>query len=260
MYRIVFLLLISVPGISWATFDWTAVLDGVHRSEANKARDIYRHPRETLEFFGLQEGQTVVELSPGGGWYTEILAPYLEPAGKLSVTHHNPEAGGYYKRSRNSYDEKVKSNPLFKGVKVITADVPPSMPFTKPATQDLVVTFRNLHNWLGQDAMKAIMQEAYNSLKEGGHFGVVEHRAPEGSDLEFMKKSGYVTQSLAIQTAQEVGFKLVASSEINANPKDTANHPRGVWTLPPSFRLKDQDREKYAAIGESDRMTLLFRK
>jgi predicted methyltransferase len=145
-------------------------------------------------------------------------------------------------------------------VKVITADVPPSMPFTKPATQDLVVTFRNLHNWLGQDAMKAIMQEAYNSLKDGGHFGVVEHRAPEGSDLEFMKKSGYVTQLLAIQTAEEVGFKLVASSEINANPKDTADHPKGVWTLPPSFRLKDQDRAKYAAIGESDRMTLLFKK
>jgi predicted methyltransferase len=102
------------------------------------------------------------------------------------------------------------------------------------------------------------MQEAYNSLKEGGHFGVVEHRAPEGSDLEFMKKSGYVTQSLAIKTAKEVGFKLVASSEINANPKDTADHPRGVWTLPPSFRLKDQDRAKYAAIGESDRMTSII--
>ena len=108
--------------------------------------------------------------------------------------------------------------------------------------------------------MKAIMQEAFNSLKVGGHFGVVEHRAPEGSDLEFMKQSGYVTQSLAIQTAQEVGIKFVASSEINANPKDTADHPKGVWTLPPSFRLKDQDREKYAAIGESDRMTLLFKK
>jgi predicted methyltransferase len=104
------------------------------------------------------------------------------------------------------------------------------------------------------------MQEAYNSLKKGGHFGVVEHRVPEGSSLEFMQKSGYVTQSLAIKIAKEVGFELVASSEINANPKDTADHPRGVWTLPPSFRLKDQDRAKYAAIGESDRMTLLFKK
>ena len=249
--------------MTYAAHHADPLLDAVNnpaRNSAYSARDASRHPYETLSFFQINPSMHVLELSAGGGWYTEILAPYLKDSGKLSVTHHNPETGGYYERSRNSYDEKVKSNPLFKGVKVITADVPPSMPFTKPATQDLVVTFRNLHNWLGQDAMKAIMQEAYNSLKEGGHFGVVEHRAPEGSDLEFMKKSGYVTQSLAIQTAHEVGFKLVASSEINANPKDTADHPRGVWTLPPSFRLKDQDREKYAAIGESDRMTLLFKK
>jgi len=254
---------VSFSGNIEAAHHKDALLDAVNNPERNvnySARDNYRNPYETLSFFQIKPTMHVLELSAGGGWYTEILAPYLEPLGKLSVTHHNPEAGGYYKRSRNSYDEKVKSNPLFKGVQVITADVPPSKPFTQPGTQDLVVTFRNLHNWLGQDAMKAIMQEAYNSLKEGGHFGVVEHRAPEGSDLEFMKKSGYVTQSLAIQTAEEVGFKLVASSEINANPKDTADHPKGVWTLPPSFRLKDQDRAKYAAIGESDRMTLLFKK
>jgi predicted methyltransferase len=265
IYQILGLLTIAVSfsGNIETAHHKDALLDAVNNPERNakySVRDNFRNPYETLSFFQIKPTMHVLELSAGGGWYTEILAPYLEPAGKLSVTHHNPEAGGYYKRSRNSYDEKVKSNPLFKGVKVITADVPPAMPFTKPGTQDLVVTFRNLHNWLGQDAMKAIMQEAYNSLKEGGHFGVVEHRAPEGSDLEFMKKSGYVTQSLAIQTAQEVGFKLVASSEINANPKDTADHPRGVWTLPPSFRLKDQDREKYSAIGESDRMTLLFKK
>ena len=108
--------------------------------------------------------------------------------------------------------------------------------------------------------MKSVMQEAYNALKDGGRFGVVEHRAPEGSSMEFMKTSGYVSQSLAIQTAQDVGFQLVGTSEINANPKDTVDHPKGVWTLPPSFRLKDHDREKYAQIGESDRMTLLFKK
>ena len=240
-----------------------ALLDAVNNSDRNSkysARDDYRNPYETLSFFQIKPTMHVLELSAGGGWYTEILAPYLQPAGKLSVTHHNPEAGGYYKRSRNSYDEKVKSNPLFMGVEVITADVPPTQPFTKPATQDLVVTFRNLHNWLGQDAMKAIMQEAFNSLKVGGHFGVVEHRAPEGSTMEFMKTSGYVSQSLAIDTALAVGFTLVATSEINSNPKDTADHPKGVWTLPPSFRLKDQDREKYSEIGESDRMTLLFKK
>ena len=134
----------------------------------------------------------------------------------------------------------------------------PSGSFTEPGTQDLVLTFRNLHNWLGRDAMQAVMQEAYNALKDGGHFGVVEHRAPEGSSMEFMKKSGYVSQSLAIESALQVGFKLVATSEINANPKDTADHPKGVWTLPPSFRLQNEDKSKYQDIGESDRMTLLF--
>ena len=240
-----------------------ALLDAVNNSDRNSkysARDEYRNPYETLSFFQIKPTMHVLELSAGGGWYTEILAPYLQPAGKLSVTHHNPEAGGYYKRSRNSYDEKVKSNPLFMGVEVITADVPPTKPFTKPATQDLVVTFRNLHNWLGQDAMKAIMQEAFNSLKVGGHFGVVEHRAPEGSTMEFMKTSGYVSQSFAIDTALAVGFTLVATSEINANPKDTADHPKGVWTLPPSLSLGDENKDEYMRIGESDRMTLRFRK
>lgn len=231
-----------------------------NRNEAYAARDSFRHPYKTLSFFEISPSMHVLELSAGGGWYTEILAPYLKKSGRLSVTHHNPMAGGYYKRSRNSFDTKVASNPLFKGVQVLTADVPPSQPYIEPNSQDLVLTFRNLHNWLSRDAMKSVMQEAFNALKDGGRFGVVEHRAPEGSSMEFMKTSGYVSQSLAIQTAQDVGFQLVGTSEINANPKDTVDHPKGVWTLPPSFRLKDHDREKYAQIGESDRMTLLFKK
>jgi len=240
-----------------------ALLEAVNNSDRNvaySARDNFRNPYETLSFFQIKPTMNVLELAAGGGWYTEILAPYLKADGQLFVTHYNPEAGEYYKRSRNSYEKKVASNPLFEGIKVITMETPPAQPFTKPESQDLVVTFRNLHNWLARDAMKAVMQEAYNSLKEGGYFGVVEHRAPEGSSLEFMKKNGYVSQSLAIETALEVGFKLIATSEINANPKDTADHPKGVWTLPPSFRLKDTDRSKYEEIGESDRMTLLFKK
>tara|TARA_B100000575_G_scaffold218703_1_gene179217 strand:- start:1089 stop:1895 length:807 start_codon:yes stop_codon:yes gene_type:complete len=231
-----------------------------NRNPSYTKRDKYRNPYETLSFFRINPSMHVLELSAGGGWYTEILAPYLKVNGQLSVTHHNPDAGDYYLRSRTAFDEKVKSNPLFEGVKVITADVPPSSAFTDSGSQDLVVTFRNLHNWLGRDSMKAVMLEAYNSLKPGGYFGVVEHRAPEGSSMEFMKRSGYVSQSLAIEKALEVGFKLIDTSEINANPKDTANHPRGVWTLPPSYRLKDKDRAKYESIGESDRMTLLFKK
>lgn len=231
-----------------------------NRNPSYIKRDNYRNPYETLSFFQINPSMHVLELSAGGGWYTEILAPYLNANGQLSVTHHNPDAGNYYLRSRTAFDEKVKSNPLFKGVRVITSDVPPSNAFTEPETQDLVVTFRNLHNWLGRDSMQAVMLEAYNALKPGGYFGVVEHRAPEGSSVEYMKKSGYVTQSLAIEKALEVGFVLVGTSEINANPNDTADHPKGVWTLPPSYRLKDKDRAKYESIGESDRMTLLFKK
>tara|TARA_B110000008_G_scaffold142260_1_gene143952 strand:+ start:421 stop:1227 length:807 start_codon:yes stop_codon:yes gene_type:complete len=239
------------------------LLDAVNNADRNpkySVRDNFRNPYETLSFFQIKPTMHVLELAAGGGWYSEILAPYLKTSGKLSVTHYNPQGSGYYKRSRDSYDQKVASNALFKGLSVITAETPPTQAFTKPATQDLVLTFRNLHNWLARDAMKAVMQEAYNSLKVGGHFGVVEHRAPEGSTMEFMKTSGYVSQSLAIETALSVGFKLVATSEINANPRDTADHPKGVWTLPPSYRLKDKDRSKYTKIGESDRMTLLFKK
>ena len=236
------------------------VVNNPNRNVEYVARDKFRHPYETLSFFNISPSMHVLELSAGGGWYTEILAPYLKEKGQLSVTHHNPQAGGYYKRSRDSFDAKVASNPLFEGVNVLTADVPPTQAYIQPNSQDLVLTFRNLHNWLSRDAMQAVMQEAYNALKDGGHFGVVEHRAPENSSMEFMKTNGYVSQSLAIKTAQAVGFKLIASSEINANPKDTADHPKGVWTLPPSYRLKEQDRSKYQSIGESDRMTLLFKK
>ena len=145
----------------------------------------------------------------------------------MSVTHYNPEGSGYYKRSREAYDKKVSSNPLFDGVTVITAETPPTDPFTEPETQDLVVTFRNLHNWLARDAMKQVMQEVYNSLKDWWAFWGCRASCARGSSMEFMKTSGYVSQSLAIETALEVGFKFIATSEVNANPKDTADHPKG---------------------------------
>ena len=257
------LAIFGLTQIAYAANQTDSLLDAINDPNRNPSytkRDKYRNPYETLSFFQINPSMHVLELSAGGGWYTEILAPYLKAKGSLSVTHHNPDAGNYYMRSRNSFDEKVKSNSLFEGVKVITADVPPSSPFTEPESKDLVLTFRNLHNWLGRDSMQEVMLEAYKSLKPGGYFGVVEHRAPEGSSIEFMKKSGYVTQSLAIEKALEVGFVLVDTSEINANPNDSADHPKGVWTLPPSYRLKEKDRAKYESIGESDRMTLLFKK
>ena len=249
--------------LSPASFSDDALKASIQNPDRNlsyKERDDSRNPYETLSFFKINSSMHVLELAAGGGWYTEILAPYLHDDGKLSVTHYNPEAGKYYKRSRDAYEAKVDSNPLFHGIVVITGDIPPTQRYVRSESQDLVLTFRNLHNWLARDAMTEVMAEAFYALKPGGYFGVVEHRAPEDASLEFMQTSGYVSQSLAIKVAESVGFQFVGSSEINANPRDEKNHPKGVWTLPPSYRLKDQDRSKYEEIGESDRMTLLFKK
>ena len=222
------------------------------RTPANVARDKYRHPAETLAFFGVEPGHTVVELWPGGGWYTEILAPYLASGGTLHVV---PPAGTYDQRIRT----KIASNPVYGAVQVATfnAGQPTSIP---SGSADVILTFRNVHSWLDGDAPIAgqVFAEAFRVLKPGGTLGVVEHRLPEAADDARQLASGYVKVSTVRRLAEEAGFKFVGSSEINANPKDTADWPDGVWTLPPALRLGDKDREKYLAIGESDRMTLKF--
>ena len=217
------------------------------RTESYKERDIYRHPYETLSFFGIESDMTVVELNPGGGWYTEILANYIHYPGTLIAAQGNY----YYDR----FKEKLDSKPMYGRVELVALD----SKLADANSVDAIVTFRNLHNWLGPQ-MENIFKNSFTALKPGGIFGVVEHRANAGTDLNLMKRSGYVTESLAIEVAQKNGFELVAKSEINANLKDLKNHPKGVWTLPPSLRLKEVDRDKYKSIGESDRMTLLFRK
>nr|WP_085285983.1 methyltransferase [Colwellia chukchiensis] len=229
---------------------------GDHRSSANKARDVYRHPLETLTFFGFQPEMTVVEITPGGGWYTEILAPALKGKGKLYGAHY-PDTGAdnYYSNSRKKLEKKLAGNAVFSEV-ILTDFVPRQASELAPAgSADLVLTFRNLHNW--QDAgVEQVFKDAYKALKKGGVLGVVEHRLPEGADAS--KAKGYVSQSKTIAQAEAAGFRFVASSEINANSKDKANHPKGVWTLPPSLALGEKDKAKYMAIGESDRMTLKF--
>ena len=233
----------------------TSALEHSVRSEKNMARDEFRHPYETLTFFGISPSMKVVELSPGGGWYTEIFANYLEK-GNLIAAHHDPNSkSNYQKRSRARFEEKLGSNPVYDSITLVNLDGR----LSEPGSVDAVVTFRNLHNWIGS-SMDSIFENSFTALKSGGILGVVEHRAPTGTLVDSMKKSGYVTENYAIKAAQKAGFVMLGKSEINSNPKDTADHPRGVWTLPPNLRLKDQDREKYLAIGESDRMTLLFRK
>ena len=232
-----------------------------HRTPAFSARDRYRHPKETLEFFGLKPDQTVVEVWPSSGWYTEILAPYLRAQGKyyaagFTVDDNAPQ---YRRDLAQKFGEKLAARrDLYDRVTVSELGRPDQWTACPPGTADLVLTFRNVHNWMNADYEADMFRAFHAALKPGGVLGVVEHRAKPGTSREDMKQSGYVTEEAVIRMAEAAGFKLDARSEINANPKDTKDHPEGVWTLPPSLRLKDKDREKYVAIGESDRMTLRF--
>ena len=228
------------------------------RSIENIKRDKFRHPYETLKFFGIEPEMTVVELSPGGGWYTEILAIYMYDKGELITAPYSATLSDYAKRSREAFESKLNSKSIYEKVKIVDL-------FGKLAeneTVDAVLTFRNIHNWLGEDGsgVEKVFEQAYAALKPGGILGVVEHRARSGISIKEMKKSGYVTEELTINLAEKAGFNLSNKSEINANIKDTKDHPNGVWTLPPSLYLKDGDKQKYLQIGESDRMTLLFKK
>lgn len=237
---------------------------GEHRAPENRARDRYRHPVETLQFFGVEPGQTVVEIWPGGGWYTEILAPLLHDNGQFYAAVFSDKAEnqpGYRARLNKSLRDKFAAHPEIYGeVKITHLHIPGETAITPAGTADRVLTFRNVHNWLAGGYAQEVFDAFFLALKPGGLLGVVEHRAKPGTGLDAMIKSGYVTEDKVIELASNAGFELIAKSDINANPKDTADHPQGVWTLPPSLRLGEQDKEKYLAIGESDRMTLLFRK
>lgn len=245
------------------------VIAGSHRSEANRARDVFRHPQETLAFFGLAVGQTVIEITPGGGWYTEILAPALMNDGQYIAAIINPEgvvsegAKAYYSKSNQAFRDKLAASPdLYGQAQVVEIDM--SAPSFGPENSaDLVLTFRNVHNWVNQDAAQGMFDGFYKVLKPGGVLGVVEHRAraDETRELKEVAKTGYFPESVVIEMATQAGFQLAEKSEVNANPDDTKDHPNGVWTLPPGNNYKDipeADQAKYQSIGESDRMTLKF--
>ncbi|MCC4832904.1 methyltransferase [Shewanella sp. 10N.7] len=231
------------------------------RSEKNAARDEYRNPAETLAFLGIQPDDTVIELWPGGGWYTEILAPYLAEKGKYigGIFETNPKEDTkrtqYYAKSGKKFETWLSDNKEAVGnASTVTFQPPASVDLGIDKSADYVLTFRNLHNWAGQKQLENAFTASYKVLKDGGIFGVVEHRANPGMSFD----SGYMDQAEMIALAEKVGFTLVAASEINANPKDTKDYAKGVWTLPPRLALEDQDKQKYLDIGESDRMTLKF--
>ena len=242
-----------------------SALAGDHRSEAHKARDQYRHPTETLMFFGIEPDMNVLEIWPGGGgWYTEVLAPLLRGQGHLTVATPGPASyshsyGENLKRSDARFAEKTAANPeIYDQVGVVGLWAPDSVDIAPPGSLDMIVTFRNLHNWLMWDLADGMLAAMYQALKPGGILGVVAHRANPAAPLDPNGRSGYVDEAFAIEVIQRAGFRLLDSADINDNPKDTKDYERGVWTLPPGFRLGDEDREKYAAIGESDRFTLKF--
>ncbi len=243
-----------------------AALAGDHRSEDNRGRDAWRHPVQTLQFFGLTSDMTVLELWPGGGWYTEVLAPAID-GGKLLVTNFDPEGDKRMADYGKRLTEKLAGNELYADVTQIYVAPPDKISFGEDNQLDMALTFRNNHNWIGAGYEDTIYAAAFKALKPCGIFGVVQHRAKEGATEEEWKGKGYVPQDYLIEKIQAAGFELVDKSEVNANPKDTKDHPNGVWTLPPRLAVGEGDKEPteeqkapYLAIGESDRMTLKFRK
>jgi predicted methyltransferase len=235
-------------------------IDAPTRTPANVARDRYRHPYETLQYFGVRPRDNVVEIWPGGGWYSEILAPYVLQGG-----------GTYYAAAMNDNMLRgvrglMTANPsLYGSIRTATFPAFETGAVRVPdGSADVVLTFRNVHNWMmgyqrgSEPYAEEAFRQMYAMLRPGGTLGVVDHRLPESADAARERSSGYVKVSTVRRLAEAAGFLFVEASEINANPRDTADWDRGVWTLPPTLRLGDQDRERYLAIGESDRMTLRF--
>lgn len=252
----------GAPQMGSISAELKAAIASPARTPANVARDPYRHPAETLAFFGVQPSDTVVEIWPGGGWYSEILVPYLGKGG-----------GTYYAAALDALAGGTKrmmaANPqLYGNIKMAAFPAfAPTDARVPDGSADVVLTFRNVHNWrMGyqrqdkQDYSAEAFRQIFAMLKPGGTLGMVDHRLPERADVERERTSGYIKRSTILKLAADAGFELAGESDVNANPRDTADWPNGVWTLPPSYALKDVDRAKYAAIGESDRMTLKFRK
>lgn len=238
-----------------------SILEGDHRSDENKHRDQYRHPVETLRFFDISAKDTVLEINPGGGWYMEVLGPLLNDQGQYVAVTPNPELEGmpsYVASQATQIQERIDQQAQLYGQAKIQFYNPSEPTLGEPGSADTVLTFRNVHGWINAGMAEEMFDAFAEVLKTGGVLGVVQHRAPEGANPEQSAGEGYVAEEVVIQLAEAAGFKLEARSEINANPKDSREHPHGVWTLPPVLRLGDESREEYLKVGESDRMTLRF--
>ncbi|HET7757668.1 MAG TPA: hypothetical protein VFK87_10465 [Steroidobacteraceae bacterium] len=235
------------------------VLAGDQRLEAERSRDRYRHPKATLLFFGIRPEMSVLEVWPEPGWYTEVLAPLLRDKGHYyaGVIEADP-ASPYITHRLEAFRAKLAARPELYGHATVVTFKLDGSDVVPPGSLDMVLTFRNIHNWMARDAAAQAFASMYKALKPGGVLGVAEHRGNPALAQDPKAKSGYVNEDYAIKLIEAQGFRLVAKSEVNANPQDTKDYEQGVWTLPPTYRLGDKDRDKYAAIGESDRFTLKF--
>lgn len=239
-----------------------AAIASTARTPKYVARDVYRHPLETLRFFGVRPDQTVVEIWPGRGWYMEILAPYLRDRGKYYAAIEAPDVAGASQEAKDDaafLRKRMADDPAHFGKVMVTDLHPPQLTeICPPGTADVVLTFRNVHNWIDDGNQQQQFDAFFKALKPGGVLGVVDHRAKPGTTLAETKKTGYIDEAYVKKLATAAGFRFDAASSVNNNPKDTKDYPEGVWTLPPTLTLKEKDRDKYLAIGESDRMTLRF--
>ena len=266
-FKVVLIAFVSMLGFSIAPViaedvdGLATIINSQHRAESNQVRDLYRHPEQTLRFFGIEATMSVVELWPGKGWYTEILAPWFKQGGGTFIAAGFPQYVGplWRQEMQQEYQDWLLTSPeYFDEVNIVELGPPDYWVIGPEESVDAVLTFRNVHNWVKGGYDKEMFNAIYQVLKPGGILGVVDHRAKKDTDLETLKRSGYLTESFIISLAQQAGFKLKAKTELNANPLDDREHPKGVWTLPPTLRLGDENKEGYLAIGESDRATFLF--
>lgn len=238
-----------------------AAVDDPARPAAEVERDVHRNPFETLSFFGIRPDMTVIELSPSMGWYTEILGPYLAAEGQLIAAHWNMERENlpeFVVRGRAAFEERIGDTERFGNVQIIPFEPPTITRLGEPGSADMVLTFRNVHGYKRAGTFGSVLDAAYEVLASGGVLGVVGHRLPEDREQDPEARSGYVHQSWVIEQAEAHGFQFAGSSEVNANPRDTADHPSGVWSLPPGLRDGEETAERFREIGESDRFTLKF--
>lgn len=242
-----------------------AAIAGEHRSDANRARDRYRHPKQTLEFFGLRSDMTVVEIWPASGWYTDIIAPVLRDEGRLYAAQYGDDPPfDYQAREMAAFRDKTANTDVYGDIETTALAFPDDLEIAPPGSADLVLTFRNVHNWFDPgygppEAPELAFRAMYEALKPGGVLGVVDHRWPDTATEDPQAANGYVSEQRIVEYAEAAGFEFAARSELNRNPRDTHDHPNGVWTLPPDLAVREpSERQKYLDIGESDRLTLRF--